>query len=90
MQNKFRNCLLSFNSKYAVFSFLKQKPENKNVYIRVIFPVVSYGCEAVSFSLIEEHKLRVSGGEIKSSEPPMNFSEWKYQGHGPKYAIRAS
>jgi hypothetical protein len=40
-------------------SHLISKNLNINIYKTVILPVVPYGCETWSFTLREEHKLRV-------------------------------
>jgi hypothetical protein len=49
--------LLLFSPKSFVFSSHIKKPEK--IYKTVILPVVLYGCETWSFTLREEHRLRV-------------------------------
>jgi hypothetical protein len=54
----YRECLLSFSSKYFVFpSHIKEL--NIKIYKSVILPVVLYGCETWSLTLSEEHGVRV-------------------------------
>jgi hypothetical protein len=38
---------------------LLSKNTNIKIYITIIFPVVLYGCETLSVTLREEHRLRV-------------------------------
>jgi hypothetical protein len=50
--------LLLFSSKYFVFpSYIKNL--KIKIYKAVVFPVVLYGCETWSFTMGEEHRLRV-------------------------------
>jgi len=57
-QIKFRECLLLFSPKSFVFPSHIEKPKIK-IYRTVTLPVVLYGCKTWSFTLREEHRLRV-------------------------------
>jgi hypothetical protein len=51
--------LLSFGSEPSVFSFAVKKLKKIRIYKTIIMPVVLYGCETWSLTLMEEHRLRV-------------------------------
>jgi hypothetical protein len=49
---------VSFSPEYSVFSSYVKHVKSK-IYKVVILPVVLYGCESLSLTLKEEHRLRV-------------------------------
>jgi len=53
-----RECSLSFGAESPVFQFAIQKLKMK-IYRNVILPVVLYGCETWSLTLMDERKLKV-------------------------------
>jgi hypothetical protein len=50
--------LLPFGPEPSVFSFAVKKLKIR-IYKTIILPVVLYGCETLSLTLREEHRLRV-------------------------------
>jgi hypothetical protein len=58
LQTKFGECLLPCN---AVQNLLSSRLLSRNVKIKIYKTIVLYGCETLSLTLREEHRLRVLG-----------------------------
>jgi hypothetical protein len=60
IQEEIKRRLISGNACYhSIQNLLSSRLLSKNIKSRIILPMVLYGCETLSLTLREEHRLRV-------------------------------
>ena len=68
-------------------SHLLSKKLKVNTYETIILPVVLYGCETLSLTLREEHRLRMFESKVDYLGRSLGLREMKLQEHGESYIM---
>ena len=84
---QFRECLLSFDVESFALQSVTQKHKDSNSQIYIFLPVILYGWETWSLTLVEERRLRVFENRVlrRISGPKRD----EVTGSGGNYILRS-